>query len=226
MSRLGIFFLIVITLGLAILLSWLGWSTIPANVLGWFLLITALTYFVGVIVVYWIRRIRFWGPRAGGEVMQQEKTDSSFWLIVLGMVSAFDLPPIEYLYLKAFLPRGVGMQIMGLFITFMGSVLFVWARRTLGEFYSGHVSVIEGQSLVQHGPYHFIRHPAYAGYLLITLGLCLGYSSLGGLLMMVCVMLPSVIYRIRVEDKVPAAYFGTQFTKYTHKTPRLIPGVW
>ena len=44
MSRASIFSLVVGTLGLAILLAFLGWATIPSNLLGWFLLMTGSIY--------------------------------------------------------------------------------------------------------------------------------------------------------------------------------------
>ena len=118
------------------------------------------------------------------------------------------------------------MQALGMFLIVPGSVLFVWARRVLGHFYSGHVSVIEGQQLVQDGPYHFIRHPAYAGYLLIAMGLALGYSSLVGLVAILALLLPSLVYRINVEEKLLFEYFGEIYSRYRSRTKRLLPGIW
>ncbi len=226
MSRTAIFFLVVLTLGLSILLALLGLATIPSNFLGWFLLAVGLICFLGVVIVYWVRRIQFWGPTATGGTVEEEKNDRSFWFIVAGMIAVFYLPPIEYLFFKVVLPGNIWMQIIGLVSLFLGSVLFIWARRTLGHYYSGHLSVIEGQQLVQAGPYCFIRHPAYAGFILIALGLALGYSSLAGLAACLLLLLPSVIYRIHVEDQILAEYFGTQFKDYAHRTKRLFPGIW
>jgi protein-S-isoprenylcysteine O-methyltransferase Ste14 len=226
MSRIAIFFLVVITLGLAVLLSILGFATVKSNLLGWFLLITGFVYFFGIIIVYWVRRIKFWNPQAKGDVVKEERGDWSFWVITFGMVAAFYLPPVEYLFFNFSLPRSLWLQIMGLFLVFFGSTLFVWARRTLGKFYSGHVSVVEGQPLIQDGPYRFIRHPAYAGYLLMALGIACGYSSVIGLIIILSILLPSAIYRIRVEDKLLAEYFGVQFDNYACRTKRLLPLVW
>jgi len=159
-------------------------------------------------------------------MIYEERNDWSFWFIVIGMIAAFYLPPVEYLFFTVVLPRGFWMQIIGLLLIFLGSGLFIWARRVLGKFYSGHVSVIEGQKLVQHGPYRFVRHPAYAGYILITLGLALGYSSLMGLAAILFFLLPAVMYRIRVEDQLLAEHFGGQFKDYASRTNRLIPGIW
>jgi protein-S-isoprenylcysteine O-methyltransferase Ste14 len=226
MSRFAVFFLVFITLGLATLLALLGVATIQSNLLGWFLLISGSSYFFGVIIVYWIRGIQFWRPRAKGEMLKEELDDWSFWLIVAGMIAVFYLPPIEYLLLPAILPYVGWTQVAGLTLIVLGTALFIWARRTLGKFYSGHVSVIEGQPLVQSGPYGFIRHPAYAGYILIALGLSLGYSSIAGFAANLFLLLPSVIYRLRIEDKLLAEHFGVQFNEYAIKVARLIPGIW
>jgi protein-S-isoprenylcysteine O-methyltransferase Ste14 len=226
MSRVSIFFLVVVTLGLAILLAVLGWATIRSNLLGWFLLLTGSIYFLGVIIVYWFRRIRFWQPRAEGAIQKEERSDWSFWMIVVGMIAAFYLPPLEYLFIIAFLPRDPWIQITGLLPVLFGAALFIWARRVLGKFYSGHVSIIDDQPLVQHGPYRFLRHPAYAGYLLITFGLALGYSSLIAFVAILIFLLPAVLYRIRVEEKLLADHFGVVFTDYASRTKRLFPGIW
>lgn len=226
MSRVLIFFLVIGTLGLAILLAGLGLATLGSNLTGWFLLLTGLVYFFGIVIVYWVRQIKFWAPHAKGETIQEERSDRSFWFIAAGMVAAFYLPPLEYLRSPAFVPRTVLMQVTGLFVIAFGVVLFIWARRTLGNFYSGHVSVIEGQQLVQSGPYRFIRHPAYAGYILIALGLAVGYSSLAGIAASGFLLLPAMIYRIHVEDRLLAERFGVEFNKYASRTKHLVPGIW
>jgi protein-S-isoprenylcysteine O-methyltransferase Ste14 len=226
MGRSAIHFLVFTTLGLAMILAWLGWATLRNNLLGWFLLITGLIYFFGVIIVYWVRGIQFWRPRAGGEIISEEQDDHSFWLIVLGMMAAVYLPPIEILFFAKRFPSSIRVQIAGLLVIALGAVLFIWARRALGRFYSGHITVIEDQPLVQQGPYRFIRHPAYAGYLLIALGLALGYSSFIGLAAILFLLMPSLIYRIHVEDQLLGKCFGAQFNEYARRTKRLLPYLW
>jgi len=79
---------------------------------------------------------------------------------------------------------------------------------------------------VQSGPYRIIRHPAYAGYLLMALGISLGYTSLAGCASSLFFLLPAVIYRIRLEDRFLVEHFGAQFDQYARRTKRLIPGIW
>lgn len=226
MSRAAVRFLVYVTLGLALALAGLGWLTAPSNLLGAFLLLSGLTYFFGVIVVYWVRRIQFWRAGADETVRREERGDRSFWLTTVGMIAAFYLPPLEYLLASPVLPRGPGMEIAGLVASLSGSVLLVWARRELGAFYSGHLAVVAGQPLVEGGPYRFLRHPAYAGYLLIALGLAVGYSSAAGAAAVLLVLLPSLLFRMRVEDRLLAEHFGPRFRDYARRTKRLLPGIW
>lgn len=226
MSRPAIFFLLVIAPVLAILLALLGVATLRSNPLGWFLLLTGIAYASGIVIVYHVRRERFWESSVGGTTTQEERGDFSYWLIAAGMLAVFYLPPAEYLYFAALLPRTGLMSSSGMGLVILGAALFVWARRTLRTSYSGHLSVKSEQTLIQSGPYYCIRHPAYAGYLLIALGISLGYSSLAGLCAMPLLLVPGLVYRIRLEEKFLAVHFGEQFQRYAARTARLVPGLW
>ena len=226
MSRIAIFFLLVVAPILAMLLALLGVKSIPTNPLGWFLLLVGVAYTAGVVFVYFIRKERFWESAFGGATAHEERGDHSLWFITLGMGAAFYISPVEYLYLSTILPRNAWMPFSGVGLVILGIALFIWARRALRENYSGHVSVKTGQALVQNGPYRFIRHPAYAGQLLMALGVALGYASLIGLLAIPALLLPGLVYRIRVEEKLLAEHFGTQYTQYMRRTKRLFPGLW
>ena len=226
MSRIAKFSLVVIAPLLAILLALLGVGTIRTNPLGWFLLLVGVAYAAGVVIVYYVRKEHFWESSLSGATTQEEHGDLSYWLITAGMLVVFYLSPLEYLYFVAVLPRSNWMAATGAGLVILGAALFVWARRTLHNNYSGHVSVKSGQSLVQSGPYRFIRHPAYAGYLLMAFGISFGYSSLAGLAAIPVLLLPGLIYRMKVEEKLLTDHFGEAYRQYIRTAKRLIPGVW
>lgn len=226
MSRSAVCFLLVIAPILAMLLALLGVETIFTNPLGGFLLLVGLAYVIGVIIVYWIRREHFWESFTSGVIVNQEYGDRSFWLITAGLLAVFYLAPVEYLYFAVVIPRTSYLSTGGLGLVILGIGLFIWARRTLRKNYAGHLSVKSEQPLVQSGPYRYIRHPAYAGYLLMALGLSLGYSSLAGLTAVLLLLLPGLIYRMNVEEKLLTQYFGEDYHRYMRRTKRLIPGIW
>jgi protein-S-isoprenylcysteine O-methyltransferase Ste14 len=226
MSRPATIFLLIVAPGLAILLVFLGIETLRTNILGWFVLLIGIVYTVGIAIDAYVRKDEFWGAKQSGDNLQEERGDRSFWPIALGIMAAFFLSPVEYLYFATFQLRNAWMESIDVGLVLLGSILFIWARRTLGRHYSGHVSLKKEQELVQSGPYRIIRHPAYAGYLFMALGLALGFSSLSGLVSTLLILLPATVYRIRVEDRLLAEHFGAQFEEYARKKERLLPGVW
>lgn len=226
MNRLAVFFLIGLSPILAMLLALLGYQTIPSVPLGWFLLLFGASYLSGVAIVFFVRKQRFWESAVVGSITSEERGDLSFWLISLGLGLVLFLSPLDYLYFAPILPRSAWLAFGGLLPAAAGLVLLVWARRTLRKSYSGHLTVKSGQPLVQNGPYRAIRHPAYAGYFLVALGIALGYSSLFALLASAFLLLPILIYRIHVEEKLMAWHFGEEYRRYQQQTKRLIPGLW
>ena len=226
MSQIAKVFLLVVSPILAMLLALLGVETLPANPIGWFLLLVGVVYIAGVAIVYAFRKERFWESPLNGTLTNEERGDRSFWFVTLGILAAFYLAPMEYLYLPASLPRNGWMSFSGVGLVAVGTMLFVWARRALGKSYSGHVSTKTGQALVQSGPYRFIRHPAYAGYLLMALGISLGYSSLAGLASTFLMLLPSLINRMIVEERLLTRHFGEAYRQYADVVKRIIPGIW
>ncbi len=226
MSRRAVFFLLFLAPAFALVLALLGLETAPKNLLGWLLLAFGVAYPAGTIIQFWIRRESFWQSKEGGRAIAEETGDKSFWLILPGMFAAFFAPPLEYIYLPALLPRSGWMQMIGLALILFGVGLRIWTRATIKGQYSGHVQLTASHRLVQSGPYRYIRHPGYAGYFLLALGICLGYSSLIGLVAIPILMMPGFAYRMNLEDSLLARSFGDQFEAYTRRTWRILPGVW
>jgi protein-S-isoprenylcysteine O-methyltransferase Ste14 len=90
----------------------------------------------------------------------------------------------------------------------------------------GHVQVKVNHRLVQEGPYQLVRHPGYTGYIIMAIGLSIGYSSLIGLFAIAALLLPGLVYRMKVEETLLTQQFGDGYKQYTLKTKRLIPGIW
>lgn len=107
-----------------------------------------------------------------------------------------------------------------------GSILRVIAIRALGRFFTTRVRLHEGQKLIQAGLYKYVRHPAYTGLLLGTLGCVSIFASVLGYGAFVLMVIPAMLYRIRVEEVALADQFGDEYTDYCRKTKRLIPFIY
>jgi len=226
MSRLAILFLLVVAPVLAICFALLGLETLGSNFLGWFLLVFGIAYPAGGVIYFFLRREPFWKPAGRGETVTEEKGDRSFWTILPGFLVVFFAPPLEWVYLQAVFPRNLWMQIAGLVLILAAMALRVWVRAHLRSQYSGHVEVQVGHILVKSGPYGFVRHPGYSGFLLLALGLTCGYSSWIGLVALIVLLLPGLAYRMKVEERLLSEQFGEEYRIYKLKTRQIIPLIW
>ncbi len=96
------------------------------------------------------------------------------------------------------------------------------AMQALGRLFSYHLTVQPGHALVRAGPYRWIRHPAYLGFLLTLAGFGLAFRSVAGLALP-AVYLPVVLWTIAREEAVLARSFGESFEDYRRATRRLVP---
>jgi protein-S-isoprenylcysteine O-methyltransferase Ste14 len=118
------------------------------------------------------------------------------------------------------------MQIAGLALIAAAVTLRIWARRIIRGMYTGHVQIQADHRLVQEGPYQYVRHPGYVGFLLMGLGIAVGYSSLIGLGAVPLLLFPGLYYRMRVEEKLLEQQFGEEYRHYASKTGRWFPRLW
>jgi protein-S-isoprenylcysteine O-methyltransferase Ste14 len=211
-------FLLVAGNALALFLALLALETTSTNFLGWFLFAASIAYGAGGVIYLWRSREE--------DTRRTERGNQSFWRILPGFTAIFFAPPLEFLFLPAILPRGIGMELAGLVIILTGLALRAWTRTTSGGMYSGYLRVKIGQVLVTDGPYRFVRHPGYTGFIIMGIGLCIGYSSLIGLAAIPALLLPGLAYRVKVEDRILTEQFGDEFRAYAHKSNKMIPGIW
>jgi protein-S-isoprenylcysteine O-methyltransferase Ste14 len=120
----------------------------------------------------------------------------------------------------------VALEVAGLAIMWLGLALRVWAVAVLGRAFRTTVEVDPGQAVVSTGPYRWIRHPAYAGLLLIVAGFGLAADS--PLALAVCLVLPppAIVRRIQVEEAELDRVLGDRYRVYRDRTARLLPRVW
>ena len=114
----------------------------------------------------------------------------------------------------------------GLLVGWAGIALALWATRTLGRFYRPVVTIYEDHEVVATGPYRCVRHPIYAGAMVVMVGVGLALGN--WLSLIVCVLLPLAAYvaRIRVEEDALEEALGDRYRQYEQGKARLVPGIW
>jgi protein-S-isoprenylcysteine O-methyltransferase len=112
----------------------------------------------------------------------------------------------------------VGISLM------LAGIAFRWySMSILGRFFTFDVAVQSGQTVVDAGPYHYIRHPSYAGALITLVGLGLALGNWAGLFALVACMGIAYAYRISVEEAALVAVLGEPYKQYARRTRRIVP---
>jgi len=149
-------------------------------------------------------------------------------LLVLGVVQTVGILAVALTTASApertcrLLLDGVGNALSGL-VTTAGIVIRWHAKRTLGRFFTAHVTILPDHELIQRGLYRYIRHPGYLGILLFFLGWPLLVGNWVGLFALWLPALLAYLYRIRVEEAALSEAFGALYRDYERRTARLIP---
>jgi protein-S-isoprenylcysteine O-methyltransferase Ste14 len=115
---------------------------------------------------------------------------------------------------------------IGLALMALGLGLRVWAVAVLGASFRTTIELHEGQRVIQGGPYRFIRHPSYAGLLLMCVGLGLALRNAVSLVVALVPPVIALVHRIGLEEAAMAAEMGPEYAAYRERTWRLVPGLW
>lgn len=108
---------------------------------------------------------------------------------------------------------GFGMTVRWLAIT------------TLGKYFTFNIIIQPDHHLIRTGIYKYIRHPSYAGLLLVFCGMGLYFLNWLSLVILVVPITAVLLYRIYIEEQLMRKAFGKFYIDYCAKTKRLIPGL-
>lgn len=116
--------------------------------------------------------------------------------------------------------------IVGVVIIALGLVLRQWSVFVLGAFFTVQVQVREGQTVVDTGPYRFVRHPSYTAIVLSFVGIGVALENWLSLLILMIIPTIGLVVRIRVEECALLAALGEPYREFSRTRARLIPKVW
>jgi protein-S-isoprenylcysteine O-methyltransferase Ste14 len=164
--------------------------------------------------------------RKSSDPTQKSDRGSYWFLIAMIWVGIFlDFGLVYNLPRAAILWHRTEVFYAGIALMWIGIAFRYYSMRVLGRFFTFQVAVHEGQSVVEAGPYRYIRHPSYAGALITLIGLGLALGNWAGLAAVVGCTMIGYAYRIRVEESALVAAIGEPYREYMGRTRRLIPFV-
>ena len=115
---------------------------------------------------------------------------------------------------------------LGIATMLAGFGLRLVAMLALGEQFSHRVAVKDNHTVVEWGPYRWVRHPSYTGAVVTYLGIGLVTGNAVSLLAALWGALVGFGHRITVEERALREQLD-DYENYVERTPyRLIPGVW
>ncbi len=140
------------------------------------------------------------------------------WRAMLSGFGAFLLPTL--MLRSNFSASGMAYE-AGVLLEFLGVVLSQASRICMGHTFA---VLPANRGIVTKGPFHFVRHPVYLGWIMLVIGFCATYPNPWNVMMLVACM-GLTFWRIHLEEEL----LGTDpaYVEYRSKVPwRMIPGVY
>ena len=163
------------------------------------------------------RRMRG-GPSAEKETSQK----IIMFLASLGFIGLIVLPALDYRFAWSHMPPYVALAGDVLVVLGWLAIFLVFKENT---FTCATIELAPNQKVISTGPYALVRHPMYAGALVMLLGIPIALGSWWGLLIIVA-MMPALIWRLIDEERFLARNLPG-YVEYQRKVQyRLIPLVW
>ncbi|MGB6431646.1 MAG: isoprenylcysteine carboxylmethyltransferase family protein [Candidatus Acidiferrales bacterium] len=111
---------------------------------------------------------------------------------------------------------GIALMLAGLAFRF-------YSMSILGRFFTYDVAIRSGHTVIESGPYRYIRHPSYTGAFVTLAGLGLALGNWAGLLALLACMGIAYAYRVHVEEAALVAALGEPYALYMRRTQRFVP---
>jgi protein-S-isoprenylcysteine O-methyltransferase Ste14 len=159
----------------------------------------------------------------GGPVAEKERVQKILMSIMsVGFVGLLVVSALDHRFAWSQMSSFAALAGDGLMVIGWLAVFFVFRENS---FSSATIEVADDQRVISTGPYARVRHPMYAGGLVMLLGMPIALGSWWGVLVLVAI-LPALIWRMLDEEKflsrnLPGYIEYRQAVRY-----RLVPGVW
>ena len=116
--------------------------------------------------------------------------------------------------------------VIGVVLMATGIVIRQWSVAVLGRFFTVDVRVHSGQTVVDTGPYRWVRHPSYTGLLVTVLGIGLALGNWAALAVLAVVPTVGLVIRIRVEERALIEGLGEPYRRFAATRAHLVPWIW
>lgn len=126
-----------------------------------------------------------------------------------------------------FLPGAAGLvaAVSAAALALGSGALLALAVRTLGRHWSLQARLRPDHELVTDGPYRWVRHPIYSGFLGLFLATGLALTTWRVLALACVPFLAGTWLRVRAEDRLLRSAFGARHDAWRARVKALVPGL-
>src|SRR5262249_22796797 len=139
-----------------------------------------------------------------------------------GFTAVLVFPALDHRFGWSAVPASVSVLADALIALTFLFTFFVFRENSYG---ASTIQIAEGQTVVSTGPYALVRHPMYAGALVMLIGIPLALGSWWGLLALLLI-LPVLIWRLLDEERFLRQNLSGYADYQTKVKYRLVPFVW
>ncbi len=136
-------------------------------------------------------------------------------------IAAYCISPLLMDWSTLSIPLGI--RWFGVIIGLIALILLVWVIRSLGRNFSTSLTIRKEQTLVTHGPYHWVRHPMYTGFILLWIGFFFISANWFIALTGISGFALTILVRTPKEEQMMIEHFGEEYLVYMKRTGRYLP---
>ena len=183
---------------------------------------TELAYIAwAILIIIWVAEA--FGNKKTATVSHKGEQVVVFVLMSIGFGLMFNQHELPWALTTYVMHPQVQSSLIGDILALSGVIFAIWARIALGKNWSGTVVTIKkDHQLIENGPYAYVRHPIYAGFLTAAVGTALTIGTVASFLA-VLFLFAAFIIRIKREEKMMTAQFPDEYPGYITRTKAIIP---
>ncbi|HEV3245090.1 MAG TPA: isoprenylcysteine carboxylmethyltransferase family protein [Candidatus Paceibacterota bacterium] len=180
-----------------------------------------------LVALAWAFFVVYWIVSAFDTKRYAERNTASWamrLIIIVVVILLLNIPGVQHYFVGAQATLlNPALQWLGVVFCVLGIALCIWARVHLGRNWGMPMTLKQDPELVTTGPYAYVRHPIYTGFILSALG-----STLVSVFWLVPFIFFSVyfIFSAKAEEKIMLKEFPKQYPDYMKRTNMLIPFIF
>lgn len=138
----------------------------------------------------------------------------------------FAFPYLEYMTIsEVIFPEQLTtiLWFLGTLMLIIGGITMCTARLFLGKNGFLIITMEKDSQLITGGPYRFIRHPIYAGIILLFIGYTISFASVISIIIITGFFSVWFRKRIKLEEQLLIQAYGDEYTQYMKHTKKILP---